>query len=48
MLALGQLCGYHIIIQCHSSGRSARISAKCLWPVSLASILGEADQARRM
>jgi len=47
MLALGQLCGYQIIIQCLSSGRFARISAEWLWSVSLLSILGEADQARR-
>jgi hypothetical protein len=48
MLAVGQLCEYQIIIQYFSSGRFARISAMWLWPVSLVSILGEDDQARRV
>ena len=47
MLTLGQLCGYQIVIQCHPSRSFARISAKWLWPISLSSILGEADQAQR-
>jgi hypothetical protein len=46
MLALGQLCGYQIIIQCLSSGTFARISAEWL-SILFASILGEADETRR-
>jgi hypothetical protein len=44
---MGQLCGYQIIIQCRPSRRFARISAKWLWPVSLSSILEEADQGHK-